>query len=260
MPDPEPFDGETRPAEFVPLRDGPGAFRTTHWSLVLTAGKPEEPASHEALEKLCRAYWPPVYAFIRRRGHTPHEAEDLAQGFFERLLARSSLSASDPEKGRFRTFLITMLTRFLANEWERTQRLKRGGGLSFVSLNEGEAEDRSPIEPATQRTPETEYDRRWAETLLERVLRRLEAESRAAGQEERFATLKVFLIDVKGTLPLEAAAAHLGLSLAATKSVVHRLRLRYRDLLRTEIAETVASPDEIDGELRHLLAALRNHG
>lgn len=254
---PEPEDPRPSAAPGPNLREGPGVFRTTHWSLVLMAGNPDLPASSEALERLCRAYWPPVYAFVRRRGHPPHEAEDLTQGFFERMLAKSYLGHSDPDKGRFRTFLITMLTRFLANEWDRTQRLKRGGGLTFVSLNAGEAEERSPIEPATLRTPETEYDRRWAETVLERVLGRLESENAAAGYAERFAALKVFLVDVKGTLPLDEAAARLGLSVPATKSIVHRLRSRYRELLRAEIAETVVDPAEIDQELRHLLTALR---
>jgi RNA polymerase sigma-70 factor (ECF subfamily) len=232
------------------------AFCTTHWSVVMLAGQAGAPDAQSALEALCRAYWPPVYAFVRRRGHAPHEAEDLTQGFFERMLAGSYLSAADREKGRFRTFLITMLTRYLANEWDRRQRLKRGGGIRFVSLNEGQAEERAPIEPATDRTPETEYERRWAETVLERALERVSEEYNSGGQAQRFETLKVFLVDVKGTLPLGEAAKQLGLSEAATKSAVHRLRARYRELLREEIARTVAGPDEVDEELRHLFAAL----
>jgi len=232
------------------------AFCTTHWSVVMLAGRAEAPDARAALETLCRAYWPPVYAFVRRRGHAPHEAEDLTQGFFERMLGGSYLSAADREKGRFRTFLITMLTRFLSNEWDRTQRLKRGGGIRFVSLNEGEAEERAPIEPATERTPETEYERRWAETVLERVLQQLEQEYGAAGLAQRFDTLKVLLAELRAPLPFTDAAKQLGLSEAATKSAVHRLRARYREMLREEIAQTINAPGEVDEELRHLFAAL----
>jgi RNA polymerase sigma-70 factor (ECF subfamily) len=232
------------------------AFCTTRWSVVMLAGRAESVDAQVALETLCQAYWPPVYAFVRRRGHSPQEAEDLTQGFFERMLAGSYLSAADREKGRFRTFLITMLTRYLANEWDRSQRLKRGGGIRFVSLNEGEAEERAPIEPATDCTPETEYERRWAETVLERVLEQLEQEYGAADLAQRFSTLKVFLVDVKGALPFTQAAQQLGLSEAATKSAVHRLRARYRELLRQEIARTVGESNEVDAELRHLFAAL----
>lgn len=234
-------------------------FRTTHWSLVALATHPTadtDAAAHDALDQLCRAYWPPVYAFVRRRGHPPHEAEDLTQGFFERVLAKSYLDAADRRKGRFRTFLVTLLTRFLANEWDRTQRLKRGGGLQFVSLQAGEAEECAPVEPSTHRTPELEFERRWAQTLLDRALRRLSDEYARADLSPRFEILKVFLVDAKGTLPFDQAAAQLGLTEAATKSAVHRLRHRYREILREEIAHTVAGPEEIDDELRHLITSL----
>ncbi|MCC7377401.1 MAG: RNA polymerase sigma factor [Verrucomicrobiales bacterium] len=245
----------------APRSEGPGGagqFRTTHWSLVAQAGQSGEGDAHAALDQLCRGYWPPVYAFIRRRGHSPHEAEDLTQGFFERVLAKSYLESADREKGRFRTFLITLLIRYLANEWDRRQRLKRGGGLHFVSLDAGEAEEQSPIEPATQRTPEMEYERRWAETLLDRVIKALSAEYEGAGLSERFATLKVFLVDAKGTLPLGEAGTRLGLSEAAVKSAVYRLRTRYREILREEISHTVSRPEDVDEELRHLFSALSN--
>ena len=151
-------------------------FRTTRWSVVVAAGQPDSTDTHQALETLCRAYWQPVYAFVRRRGHTPHEAEDLTQGFFEQMLSKSYLGSADRERGRFRMFLITILTRYMANEWDRSQRLKRGGGMAFVSLHAGEAEDSAPIEPAIDRTPEMEYERRWAETLLARVVDHLRSE------------------------------------------------------------------------------------
>lgn len=257
-PNPDPDPDREPPADSPPESAVPAAaaFHTTHWSLVSRAGGQGSPHTAEALETLCRAYWAPVYSFIRRRGHSPHEAEDLTQGFFERTLEKGYLGGADRDKGRFRTYLITLLTRYMANEWDRTHRLKRGGGLRFVSLDQGDAEARAPIEPAAHRTPETEYDRRWAETLLQHVLDRLHNEYAIAGFAGRFETLKVFLVDLKGTLSFQEAAASLGLSEAATKSAVHRVRTRYREILRDEIARTVASENDIDAELRHLLQAL----
>jgi RNA polymerase sigma factor (sigma-70 family) len=231
-------------------------FRTTHWSVVVAAGQTGSPGGHDALERLCRGYWQPVYAFVRRRGHSPHEAEDLTQGFFEQMLAKNYLESADRERGRFRTFLILMLTRYLANEWDRARRLKRGGGMAFVSLHAGEAEDRVAMEPAVHRTPEMEYEQRWAETLLARVVERLRGEYEAANYGERFQILKTFLVDAKGALPFSEAAAQLALSEAATKSAAHRLRVRYRELLREEIAQTVVDPTAVDEELRHLVTVL----
>lgn len=209
-----------------------------------------------ALNSLCQAYWAPVYAFIRRRGHDPHEAEDLTQGFFEKMVSGNYLSTATPAKGRFRTFLITMLVRYLANEWDKTQRLKRGGGIRFVSLSAGEAEGFSPIDPASPMTPEKEYERRWVETLLERCLVRLESDYRKAGIGRRFEVLKIFLTDPKGTMPLSEAARDLELSEPAVKSAIFRLRAQYREALQYEIAQTVSGADEVEDELRNLFAAL----
>jgi RNA polymerase sigma-70 factor (ECF subfamily) len=237
------------------LEQRAGWFRTTHWSVVLAA-KGNEQQRDEALGKLCRTYWPAIYTYIRRRGCSPPEAEDLTQGFFESILARGSIEKAEQEKGKFRTYIITMLSRYLANEWERSQRIKRGNGLVFASLQAGEAEGRAPIEPATRRTPEDDYERRWAETLLDRVMIKLRESYQAAGYQERFQILKVFLVDLKGTLPISEAATRLCLSEAAAKSAMHRLKRDYRALIREEIAQTVASPDQIDEELRHMFAAL----
>ena len=230
-------------------------FRTTKWSVVIAAQNSAE-QNAEALEDLCRAYWAPVYAFLRKKGCDTHRAEDLTQGFFEKLLAKNYLSSVDRDKGKFRTFLLTAVTAFAANEWDRAQRQKRGGGVTFVSLQPGEAEDRCPVEPATDLTPDRLFERRWAETVLEHVMERLAQEYAAAGYQQRFEVLKVFLVDARGAIPFGDAARQVGLSEAAVKSFVHRLRNRYREILREEIAETVDDPREIDGEIRHMLTAL----
>jgi RNA polymerase sigma factor (sigma-70 family) len=243
------------PKRFLLLKDYAEWFQTTHWSVVLGA-RSDAAGRDEALEKLCRVYWPAIYTFVRRRGYFPAEAEDLTQGFFESILGKGSIEKADREKGRFRTFIITMLTRYLANEWESSQRIKRGGGLAFVSLQAGEAENHSPIEPATSRTPEDDYERRWAETLIDKAIAKLAEDYRAAGYYDRFTVLKVFLVDLRGTVSISDAAARLGLTDAATKSAVNRLRRDYRESIREEIAQTVSSPDQIDEELRHLFSSL----
>lgn len=230
-------------------------FRTTKWSVVLAAQNGAEPNA-EALEDLCRAYWAPVYAFLRRKGCDSHRAEDLTQGFFEKLLAKNYLSSVDRDKGKFRTFLLTAVSSFAANEWDRSQRQKRGGGVTFVSLQPGEAEDRCPVEPSTDLSPDRLFDRRWAETVLEHVMKRLAQEYASAGYRERFEVLKVFLVDARGALSFADAAQQVGLSEPAVKSFVHRLRQRYREILREEISHTVDSPGQVDEEIRHMLAAL----
>ena len=233
-------------------------FVTTRWSLVLRAGQAGSAESGEALEKLCRAYWFPLYAFARREGCKPEEAQDLTQEFFCRLLARNTLQSADPARGRFRSFLLTSFKNLLANEWKRVQRQKRGGGRESFSLDQLEAEERYRIEPVDHLTPEKLFERRWAEALLARVLERLQAEcdGDGPGRARRFEVVKVFLLEDKGTLPLADAAAQLGLSVIATKGLVHRLRTRYRDLFREEIEHTVATPAEVEDEIRHLFQAL----
>jgi RNA polymerase sigma-70 factor (ECF subfamily) len=234
----------------------PGVFATTHWSVVLAARQPGSPQAAEALEKLCRAYWYPLYAFVRRQGYEASEAQDLTQEFFSRLLAHNALATVDPARGRFRSFLLASLKNLLANEWKRGQRQKRGSGAACFSLDAIEAEERYKLEPVEGATPETIYERRWAEALLERVLARLRDECDASGRTARFETLKVFLIEEKGAKRLADAAKQLGLSIVAVKGVVHRLRQRYREIFQGEVAHTVSKPEEVEEEIRYLLRAL----
>jgi RNA polymerase sigma-70 factor (ECF subfamily) len=235
---------------------GAGWFATTHWSVVLTARDVRSPQAAEAMENLCRRYWPPIYAFIRRRGHGPDDAQDLTQEFFARLLAKHYLDAADAAKGKFRTLLLTAVTRFLINERERAQALKRGGRAGHFSLDAAVAEDGYRAELAGSSTPETLYERRWAETVLESVLARLREDFQAADQLERFEILKPFLMGEKQAPSGAEVAARLGVTETAAYSAVHRLRRRYGELLRHEIAHTVARPEEIDEELRHLVKVL----
>jgi RNA polymerase sigma factor (sigma-70 family) len=227
-------------------------FRTTHWSVVLLAGQIGSNGSAEALEKLCRAYWPPLYSYIRWRGYSEHDAKDLTQGFFARLLEKNYLGTLKLGKGRFRSFLIAALNNYLANEWDRAGRIKRGGGCKFISFADEEFEELKVKEPADPSTAERIFDRRWAVQVVEETLTKLEAEF----AKDRFEHLKRFLIEDKGTVSYAEAAARLRLSQQAIKSAIYRMRQRYRELFRAEIANTVDSPEQIDEELRHLFAAL----
>ena len=224
------------------------AFVPTRWTVVLAAGHAESPHARRALEELCQAYWYPLYAYVRRRGYGAHEAEDLTQDFFARLLAKNYLADVEREKGKFRSFLLASLKHFLANEWDRAHAQKRGGVQTILSLD---AETRYRAEPADELTADKLLDRQWALALLDQVLTRLEVETDA----KQFATLKRFLTADKDKIPYSEAAGKLGTSEGAVKVAVHRLRKRYRLLLREEIAHTVASPAEIDEEIRHLFAA-----
>lgn len=240
----------------APWPEGPTQFRTTHWSVVLQAGKSETAESSEALDRLCRTYWPAIYGFVRRQGHGPDDAKDLVQGFFSGLLARQGLEKVDPAKGRFRSFLLASVAHYLANERERALAQKRGGGVEALPLDAQGEEVRYLIEPGHQLTPERIYEQRWAHAVLERVLTRLEAEFTAAGHAKRFESLKSFLSeDAVGTSYAEAAAG-LGMSVSAVTSIIHRMRLRYRELFRDEIAQTVVDPAEVDDEIRHLIEVL----
>ena len=229
-------------------------FPFTRWTLV-AAAQGEAPAADDALEALCRAYWYPLYAFVRRSGHAPHEAEDLTQAFFARLLAKHDLAAVDREKGRFRSFLLAALQHFLANERDRARAQKRGGGRTPLSLDIADAETRYQLEPADPLTPEKLFDRQWAQALLAHVLAALEGEAAAEGRSAQFEALKPFLAVGSGAISHAEAAARLRVTEGAAKVAVHRLRRRYRDRLRAEIARTVASPEQIDDELRALFAA-----
>lgn len=231
-------------------------FATTHWSVVLTAGRTDTTRAQNALSKLCSTYWYPLYAYVRRRGHSAHDAQDLTQAFFAQLLERQSVAHADPNRGRFRSFLLGVMNHFLANEWTRAQAQKRGGGVSFLPLQFETAETRYGHEPADSTTPEQNFERRWALALLEEVLRRLADEYKTEGRAELFAALNPCLVGERATHPYAELAARLGVNEGTVKSAVHRMRQRYRQLLREEIAHTVAGPGEVDAELRHLFTVL----
>ena len=236
-----------------PARPSEAWFVTTHWTVVLSAQHAGTARSAEALDTLCRAYWYPLYAYVRRQGHAPHDAQDLTQEFFARLLRRGWLDPVALGKGKFRTFLLVVLKRFLADEWDRARAAKRGGGHTLFSLDAATAEERYRLEPVSALSAERIYERRWALTLLDHTMARLEGEFATTGKAEEFDRLKAFLTAAKGEISYPDTAAALGLSEAATRQAVHRLRRRFRQLFREEIAHTVSSPDEIDAEIRHLM-------
>ncbi len=258
-----------RPIQQAPIQtmlpreeiDGPGAsgagqFNTTHWSVVLLAGETHAPQADVALEKLCRTYWPPLYAYVRRKGHSPHDAQDLTQEFFARLLEKEYLKLADPERGRFRSFLLKSLQHFLVNEWGRAQALKRGGGHQLVPLDDVAAERIYQAQPDDQLAPESFYDKRWAMTLLEQAMERLGTDYSLAGKQELFGHLKAHLLTEGSAETYRQLAGPLGLSEGAVKVAMHRLRQRFRDAVRAEVAQTVATPAEVDEELRCLMAAM----
>jgi RNA polymerase sigma-70 factor (ECF subfamily) len=205
---------------------------------------------------LCQNYWPPLYAYIRHCGFDPHHAKDLTQEFFARVLEHHWLARADQAKGRFRTFLLTAMERFLANEWDKVRALKRGGGQRNIPIQVDSAETRYGVEPADTRTPEQAFEYRWALALLDEVVSQLEAEFRARDQAELFAALKPCLVGDRASQPYVELARKLDMEAGAVKVAVHRLRQRYRELLRAEIANTVASPGEVDAEMRHLFNVL----
>jgi DNA-directed RNA polymerase specialized sigma24 family protein len=229
-----------------------GVFATTHWSVVVRAGDSGSPEAASAMERLCQTYWYPLYVFVRRKGQGHEDASDLTQGFFARFLEKDYLRSVDSSLGKFRTFLLTSMTHFLANEWDKSQAQRRGGGVPALSLDEAAAEQRYLLEPVDYTTPETLFDRRWAQTVMSVVLDRLAAEI----EEKPFEVLKGFLLEEKGAVSYEAASAQLAMSVAAITSAIHRMRGRFRALLFEEVANTVDKPEEVEQELRHLLAAL----
>jgi len=232
---------------------GPRGFCTTHWSVVLAAGGSAVPGALDALEKLCRAYWYPLYSFIRRRGYNPHDAQDLTQSFFAELVESRFLRAADHDRGRFRSFLLVRLKHFLSDERKKAQAQKRGGGQTVLSLDVEMAEERYGSEPTTALTPEVIFDRRWAMMVLEQTVARLRREYVAAGRVELFEELKHFQPGEESDRSYLEVAARLGLSEGAVKSAIWRLRRRHVDLLRDEIAQTISTPAEVDEEIRYLI-------
>src|SRR5262245_37718148 len=244
------------PAERTASTGAP--FATTHWSVVLAAGQGVSSDAQEALERLCRTYWYPLYAFARRQGRKPEEAQDLTQGFFARLLEKDYFRLANPARGRFRTFLLTGLKAFITEEHRHSTRLKRGGENPAISYDDATAEQRYRVEPREESTPETLYEERWALTLLETALANLGDELALAGKEQIFASLKGQLWGEPPCTSYAELSAQLGLSEGALKVTVHRLRQRFRELLRAEVAHTIADAEEIDDELRHLIGVVRH--
>ena len=244
------------PKAFGPGQNGAVPFTTTHWSVVLEA-QGESPAAQEALEKLCRIYWRPIYSFVQRQGLGPEEAEDITQAFFADLLEHRSLTAVRKEKGRFRSYLLGALKYFLADEHRRAMAIKRGKGQRLIPFGELSADERTEMEPADPVTAEQIYERRWASILLERVLNLLKNEYGAAGNTALFNSLKQLLPDDPSAPSQASVAAQLGMTENAVRQAFHRFRQRYQLLLREEIAHTVATPGDVEDELRHLIAVVR---
>jgi RNA polymerase sigma factor (sigma-70 family) len=241
--------------EGTPATGDQAWFDATHWSVVVSAGDPSSPGAQAALSRLCQAYWYPLYVYVRRQGQSAENAQDLVQGFFAQAIEKNYVASAEREKGRFRSFLLIALKRYMANEWNHAHRQRRGGGYEIVSLDEQNTELRYRAEAVDESSPEKAYERQWALTLLQQVLDRLGLEFFAPGKAEVFKELKVFLSGEKGGSYAEIGA-RLGMTESAVKVAVHRLRQRYRELLRLEIANTVSRPEAIEDELRHLIAAL----
>lgn len=236
---------------------GNAVFVTTHWSVVLTAGRNDTTRAHEALTRLCQTYWRPLYAYVRRRGYSAHDAEDLTQAFFARLFERNDVARVSPNRGKFRSYLLAAMNHFLSDEWDRARAHKRGGG-KVIHLDSAVAESVYAAEHADTLTPEKLFDQRWAITVLEEVHQRLQQEHERAGKAAQFKTLRFSLMGERSAMPYTELARKLGMSEGAVKVAVHRLRQRYRVVLRELIAETVSTPDEVEDELRYLMRALAN--
>jgi RNA polymerase sigma factor (sigma-70 family) len=237
-----------------------GIFATTHWSVVLAATDGESPEAVAALERLCETYWYPVYAYVRHRGYCPEDAKDLTQEFFYRLVHKDYLAQVDPSKGKFRSFLLAAINHFLAKEWARSRTIKRGGRTTFIPLDEAQAEQGYQAELLGEHSPEEIYDRAWALALLGKVLRRLREDTVAAGHADRFEELKGVLMGERPSLSYAELGLRLGTTEAALKMTMQRLRRRYAELLREEIANTVPDSQEALNELRHLRAVLSSRG
>lgn len=240
--------------------NGPRAFHTTHWSVVGAAqsGPADRTRARKALEELCRVYWYPLYAFVRSRGHSSADAQDLTQSFFARCLEGGGFASANRDRGRFRTYLLGAMKHFLANEWHRERRLKRGGGQTFLEWDALDPEARYALEPQRSDDPEARFDREWAVRLTEVALAQLRAETQAEGKGTLFAALQGSLTGEEP--PRAETAARLGMTEGAVKVAIHRFRKRYRELLRAEVAETVDDPSGVDDEMRYLVTVLRGEG
>ena len=241
-------------SEFAGQREH--VFNTTHWSVVLKAGDSRVDGSEAALETLCVTYWYPIYAFVRRKGHSPHDAQDLTQDFFARILDKKYFKLAAQERGKFRSFLLKSLSYFLINDWVRGQAKKRGGGQVLLSLDHESAERNFQQEPAVELPPESLYDKTWALALLERAMEKSGADYAAAGKGELFGQLKCFLLNEGSAEAYREVALSMNMEEGAVRVAAHRLRQRFRETVRAEIAQTVATPAEIDEELRCLISAL----
>ena len=240
-----------------PASVGPAAFTTTHWSVVLEA-RGESPAAQEALENLCRTYWRPIYSFVRREGVRPEEAKDVTQGFFALILERKDFHSVRQEKGRLLSFLLASLKHFMANERRDAAAIKRGGGRTLIPLDWIESEDSTEFDRSDMLSADLLYDRRWAFTVLDRVFARLREESQASANAPLLERLNTWLSDEPDRPSQAEIVREFGMTENAVKQAFHRLRQRYRQVLREEVAHTVATPAEIEEELRHLIAALRS--
>jgi RNA polymerase sigma factor (sigma-70 family) len=248
-------EGVPIPSPGRAMGDSP-VFRTTHWSVVLAAGDPQSPEAQSALARLCQAYWYPLYCCVRRHGRSPEDAQDLTQAFFAKLIEKNQISLADRERGRFRTFLLRSLENFLRNEHEKASTQKRGGGREVISWDAQSAEEQYLQEPAAHLSPEQLFERRWASTVITGTLARLRRELAATSREELFDKLEPHLWGDDTSTPYATIAAALDMTVVAVKVTVHRLRARFRALLREEIAQTVADPSEIDDEMRRLFQVL----
>ncbi len=224
---------------------------------MVTAAQGRSLEAAAALESLCRAYWLPLYSYVRRRGYGPHDALDLTQGFFALLLERNDIAIADPQRGRFRSFLLSSLNHFLANQYDRSMAAKRGGGRMIISLDDETIENKYAYEPSTDLSPDKLYEQRWALAVMEQALEALRSELARAGKDEHFRLMKDFLSREPVAGEYRRVGEALGMSDGAVAVAVHRLRQRYRELVRQTVAQTVASPAEIDDEMRHLLSLLR---
>jgi RNA polymerase sigma-70 factor (ECF subfamily) len=230
-----------------------GWFTTTHWSIVLAARDPSAPQAADALEKLCRSYWYPLYAFVRRQGYDESSAKDQVQGFFARLLEKNFLAEVDQEKGKFRSFLLASLKHYMADERDKARAQKRGGGQILISLDETVGEDRYRAEPVDVMDAEKLYERRWALTLLDQARERLKEEFQNAGKSDLYQHLQLFDAGGRESPPYADVAREVGLSESGLRTAVFRMRQRYQELVREEVAQTVSSPQEVDEEIRHLI-------